>query len=186
MCEDHMEEVQETAACASSCHLSYKTCGHVYSSCIGNVILHASETWPLTKPDLQCLQHDRAMIRQICNVKSVYVATIRSNKLLAQLEIDDLDVILRERRLRWFGHVECSSCAIKTACHIQIEGLGQGGQSCHGRHLTERNCLESNPIEVDPCDKDVWRSSVRYTMPAASQLPGREPTDVDDAPVPAY
>ena len=28
----------------------------------------------------------------------------------------------------------------------------------------------------------VWRSSVRYAMCAASQLPGREPTDVDDAP----
>ena len=58
----------------------------------------------LTRPDLQRLQHnDRAMIRQICNVKP---ATVRSNELLARLEIDDLDVILREKRLRWFGHVE--------------------------------------------------------------------------------
>ena len=39
--------------------------------------------------------------------------------------------------------------------------------------------------QVDPCDKDVWRSSVRSVMRAASQLPGREPTDVDDAPAPA-
>ena len=39
--------------------------------------------------------------------------------------------------------------------------------------------------EVDPCDKNVWRSSVRSSMCAASQLPGREPTDVDDAPAPA-
>ena len=42
--------------------------------------------------------------------------------------------------------------------------------------------------KVDPCDKDVWRSSVRSAkktvMCAASQLPGREPTDVDDAPAP--
>ena len=35
-------------------------------------------------------------------------------------------------------------------------------------------------------DKDVWTSSVRYAMRAASQLPGREPTDVDDAPAPAH
>ena len=39
--------------------------------------------------------------------------------------------------------------------------------------------------EVDPCDKDVWRSIVRSAMRAASQLPGGEPTDVDDAPAPA-
>ena len=53
----------------SSCHLSFKTRGHVYSSCVRSAMLHASKTWPLTKPNLQRLQqNDRAMIRQICNV----------------------------------------------------------------------------------------------------------------------
>ena len=48
-------------------HLSFKTRGHVYSSCVQSPMLHASEIWPLTKPNLQCLQqNDRAMIRQIC------------------------------------------------------------------------------------------------------------------------
>ena len=36
--------------------------------------------------------------------------------------------------------------------------------------------------EVDPCDRDVWRYSVRSAMRAASQLPGWKPTDVDAAP----
>ena len=39
--------------------------------------------------------------------------------------------------------------------------------------------------KFSPCDKDVWRSSLRSAMCAASQLPGREPTDVDDAPASA-
>ena len=61
-------------------------------------MLHASETSSLTKPDLQHLQrNDRVMISQIYNVKQEDVATIRSNKLLAQLEIDYLDVIRREK-----------------------------------------------------------------------------------------
>ena len=52
----------------------------------------------LTKPDQQHLQrNDRAMISQICNVRPDDVATIRSNKLLVQLEIDYLNVILREK-----------------------------------------------------------------------------------------
>ena len=38
--------------------------------------------------------------------------------------------------------------------------------------------------EVDPCDRDVWRSNVRSAMRAASQLSGGDPTDVDDAPAP--
>ena len=68
------------------------------------------------------------MIRQICNVKPEDVATVRSNQLLARLEIDDLDVILREKRLHWFGHVEQSSGAIKTVCDMQIEGKGGPGR----------------------------------------------------------
>ena len=61
-------------------------------------MLHASKTWSLTKPDLQHLQrNDTAMISQICNVKLEDVATTRSNKLLAKLKIDHLNVILREK-----------------------------------------------------------------------------------------
>ena len=54
----------------SSRHLSFKTRGREYSSCVRSAMLHASETWQLTKPNLQRLQrNDRAMIRQICNVR---------------------------------------------------------------------------------------------------------------------
>ena len=35
---------------------------------------------------------------------------------------------------------------------------------------------------VDPQERGTWRSGVGSAMRAASQLPGREPTDVDDAP----
>ena len=38
--------------------LSYKTRGHVYSSCVRSAMLHASETWPLTKTNLQRLQRN--------------------------------------------------------------------------------------------------------------------------------
>ena len=86
-------------------------------------MLHASETWPLTKPSLQRLQqNDRAMIRQICNVKPQDTAKIRSTELLAWLGIEDLDLILKDRRLRWYGHVERSNDAAKTTFEIQIVG----------------------------------------------------------------
>ena len=32
------------------------------------------------------------------------------------------DLILRERRLPWFGHMERSGGAVRTACDIQIDG----------------------------------------------------------------
>ena len=91
----------------SSRHLSFNIHGRVYSSCVRSTMLHASKTWLLTKPNLQRLQrNDRAMIRQICNVRQ---HTTRSNELLVRLGIEDLDLILKERVLLWYGHVERSN-----------------------------------------------------------------------------
>ena len=53
---------------------------------------------------------------------------VRSSELLAKLELEDLNLILRESRLRWFGHVERSSGAVRTACNIQIKGRRGAGR----------------------------------------------------------
>ena len=83
----------------------------VLSSFLGSINVlycHLSVILPLTKTNLQRLQrNDRAMIRQICSIKPEEVAMVHcvgSSELLAKLELEDLDLILRERRLRWFGH----------------------------------------------------------------------------------
>ena len=135
------KKFRELLPVLTSHHLSYKTCGHVYSSCLRSAMLHASETWPLTKTNLQRLQrNDRAMIRQICSIKPEDVAKVRSSELLAKLKLEDLNLILRERRLRWFEHVERSRGAIRTACDIQIVGRqGPGRPKLTWKKLTERN-----------------------------------------------
>ena len=48
--------------------------------------------------------------------------------------------------------------------------------------LTERDCREWKLWAIDPHDRHTWRSCMTSTMHAASQLPGRGPTDVDVAP----
>ena len=136
----------------SSHHLSFKTHGHVYSSCVGSAMLHASETWPLTKPNLQPLQrNDRAMIRLICNVRPQDIVTTRSSELLVRLDIEDLDLILKERRLRWYGHVERSSGAIKTAFDMQVDGKrGPGRPKMTWKQLTERDCRGWKLSAINP------------------------------------
>ena len=42
---------------------------------------------------------------QICNVRPQDIVTTRSNELLVRLGTEDLDLILKERRLRWYGYV---------------------------------------------------------------------------------
>ena len=117
------KKFKELIPVLSSRHLSFKTRGRVYSSCVQSTMLHASEIWPVTKPSLQRLQpNDRAMIRQICNVKPQDTANIRSTELLARLGIEDLDLILKEGRLCWYGYLERSNSAVKTAFDVQIVG----------------------------------------------------------------
>ena len=120
------KKFKELLPVLTSRHLSYKTPGDVYSSCVRSAMLHASETWALTKTNLQ--RNNKAMIRQSCSIKPEDVAMVRSSELLAKLELEGLDLILRERWLHWFGHVEHSSGPIRTACDIQIDGRRGAGR----------------------------------------------------------
>ena len=81
------------------------------------------------------------MIRQICSIKPEDVARVRSSELLAKLQLEDLDLILRERRLRWFGHVARSSGAIRTAYDMQIDGKRGGREAQANMEETDRERL---------------------------------------------
>ena len=68
----------------------------------------------------------------------------------------------------------------------QVDGKrGPGRPKMTWKQLTERHCREWNPLAINPHDRHIWKSGVRSAMCAASQLPGRGPTDVDVAPLPA-
>ena len=174
----------------SSHHLSFKTHGRMYSPCVWSIMLQAGETWPLTKQNLQRLQrNDRAMIRQICNVKPQYTVVIRSNELLAQLGIEDLDLFLKERRLHWYGHMEHSNGAVKTACDIQVDvKLEPGRPKMTWKQLTERKQLTESgsslllTLMIDSPRDLVWDLSC---MQQASYLEEGQLMYLDVAPVAA-
>ena len=87
----------------------------------------------------------------------------------------DLDLILKERRLRWYGQVERSNGAVKTAFHIQVEGKhGSGRPKMTWKQLSERDCREWKLSAVNLHESHTWRSCVRSAMRAASQLSGRD------------
>ena len=160
----------------------------MYSSYVRSPMLLASETWPLTKPNLQRLQwNHRAIIRQICNVKLQYIVTTRCSRLLVQHRIEDLDLILKEKWLCWYGHVECSNGAVKTTFDLQVDGKhGPGQPKMTLKQMTERDCRELKLLAIDPPERHAWRSDARSTMHVASQLPGRGATDVEVTPVSAH
>ena len=60
-----------------------------------------------------------------------------------RLGIEDLDLILKERRLRWYGYVERSNGAVKTAFDIQVYGKREPERpKMTWKQLTKRDCRE--------------------------------------------
>ena len=120
----------------TNCHLPLLTRGKVYSSCVRSVMLHAAETWAMKVDTLNRLRrNDRAMIRWICNVRAK--DEVSSDSLLTKLGIQDLDVVLRTSRMRWFGHVERS-----TGWIAEVRKLNVVAQKRSGRpRKSWMNCL---------------------------------------------
>ena len=96
------------------------------------------------------------MTRLIINWLVQDIVTTRSSELLARLGIEDLELFLKERRLRWYGHVERSSGAVKTAFHIQTEGKhGPGRPKMTWKQLAERDCREWKFLGYQPSMIDI-------------------------------
>ena len=91
--------------------------------CARSVLLYGSETWPLSKDDLYRIKRcDHAMLRWICGVKITQPHTTES--LRRRLQVPCIEEVLRERRLRLFGHRfrQNESLWTKKIMTLQIDG----------------------------------------------------------------
>ena len=171
----------------SSRHLFFKTCGRVDSSC-AECNVPSSETCPMTKPNLQRLQwqgndqtdlqcqaarHCRHQIQWATCMAWHWGSGPHSEGQKAPL-------------VRTCGMLQWCSCPRQLLTYRLMESVGLGSQTLMTwKELTERDGRERKFSAIKPYDRHNWRSGVRSAIRAASQLPGRGPTDVDVAPVPA-
>ena len=82
--------------------------GHLFSSCVRRVLLHAAECWPTTKNDMDRLRRtDRSMIRWMLKVRMKERTPAAS--MLAKLDLLPIETLVQQSRLRWYGHVQRSS-----------------------------------------------------------------------------
>ena len=106
-----MGKFNELLTILISCSFTITSRRRVYDSCVRSAMLHASETWAPTLPDLHRLQHnDWAMTHWICGV------TTKDQVISQHLErkqLDDLVKVLHTRRLRWHSHVKRSDGWLK-------------------------------------------------------------------------
>ncbi len=156
------------------CSICFKTKGRVFNSCVRSAMLHASETWPMSTAALHRLRrNERAMIRWICGVK---IDEVNTALLYVKLDIQDLDTVIRERRLRWFGHVVRSSSEINGVRDRVVEGKrGQGRPKKTWNECVQGDLKACGLSEESAYDRVAWRSAIRRCRLEPTPLVGSAP-----------
>ena len=85
--------------------MSVRSKGIIYTTCIRPAMLYGSETWPTKIEDIRKMQ--RSEMRMLRWMTGVSLSERKSNECVRNmLAIDDIGEVMRQNRLRWFGHVE--------------------------------------------------------------------------------
>ena len=149
--------------------------GRLFSSNVRSSMLHGTETWPMTSAALHGLcRNDRAMIRWICGVKPSDDPLM--DELHAKLGICDLAILVRERQLRWFGHVMRSNGEINRVWSRPVPGRkGPGRPKKTWEECVKQDLKVCGLSEAGTQDRLSWRSSVKNSRqeptPSIGSLP---------------
>ena len=99
-------------------------------------------------------------IRWICNVKAK--DEVSSDSLLTKLGIQDLDVVLRTRRMRWFGHVERSTGWISEVRKLNVVAQKRSGRPRKSWDEVIKNDRKKLDMDsADPQNHSEWRGRLR-------------------------
>ena len=149
--------------------------GRLFSSNVRSSMLNGTETWPMTSAALHRLcRNDRAMIRWICGVKPSDDPSM--DELHTKLGICDLAILVRERRLRWFGHVMRSNGEINRVRSRPVPGRkGPGRPKKTWEECVKQDLKVCGLPEAGIQDRLSWRSSVKNSRqeptPSNGSLP---------------
>ena len=87
---------------------SYRIKGKIYKACVQSALIYGTETWAMKEANLQSLERtERMMVRWMCGVS--LKDRKRSVDLYSLLGVQSMAGVVRQGRLRWFGHVERKS-----------------------------------------------------------------------------
>ena len=137
--------------------------GRLFGACVRTVILHGCETWAVKEEDMMRLERaDRAMIRWICGVS--FRDRVSSSELRSRLGLRSIDELMRDKRLRWFGHVERSYGAWIEKCRRlpKVEGGGMVGRPPKSwKEVLNSDFRVRGVSPIWAKDRDRWRAACR-------------------------
>ena len=103
--------------------------GVVYKACVHSMLMYGAETWAMKAGVFQRLQATmRRMLRMICRVTMKDM--VESTVIALSVGVDDSEEQLRQKRLRWFGHIvrRDEEVEIKKVLELKIDGWRKRGR----------------------------------------------------------
>ncbi len=132
--------------------------------CIRSVMLYGAETWALTNKLMEVLRGcDRRMMRYLAGVR--WQDRVISEEVARRCGIREIEVILRQRRLQWFGHVRRAGqdSVVRT---VEVEGR----RPVDRPRKTWRKCIEQDLNKLGlreemAQDRREWRRVINCPTP---------------------
>ena len=138
--------------------ISLKVKGELYAACVRSVMLYGSETWSIKVEESQrSHRNEMSMIRWMCGV------TMRDRypcEELRALEGIKPIVVMRQRRLRWFGHIERR----EDNSWLKVQILTVDGHSGRGRPRKTWEHVIMEDLHVKGLRREVAQNRARVEI----------------------
>ena len=142
---------REISSLLTNRHVPLKSRGAAYSACIRSVLLYGSETWAMTKKTQDRIQAcDRRMLRYMAGV--TLEDRVASEEVARRCRVKPVLTVVREGRLRWFGHVKRreGEGLLVEVMELQVPGVRPRGRpKKQWKNNIEEDLREMNLSEAD-------------------------------------
>ena len=144
-----------------------KSRASVYAACIRSVLLYGTETWSFTKRQEELIRScDRRFLRYMAGVR--LSDRTPSEEIGRWCGLEQLDIEIRRRRLRWFGHVkrrEVGDC-LGDVLRMEVSGSRPRGRPKKSwMDNVKEDLRKLNLREDDAYDRDYWRAVIKRQTP---------------------
>ena len=132
--------------------------GVVYKTCVRSMLTYGAETWAMKAGVFQRLRAtERRMLRMICRV--TLKDMVESTVIASRVGVDDLEEHLRQKRLRWFGHIarRDEEVEIKKVFELKIGWRKRGRPVKRWIDVVEEDMKKRGVVLQDAGDREVWR-----------------------------
>ena len=134
--------------------------GRVFRACVRSAMVYGSETWVMRAVEENVLRRaERAMVRMMCGV------SLRDRKSSSELmrmvgSTEDIVVVARRARLRWYGHVlrKTEDEGTRRALALVVPGkVGRGRPKLSWQKEVEKDMVRVGLRRGDAKDRGRWR-----------------------------